>query len=315
VSETINPGRPCVDRPATPQEIEAGRSVASELKERYNVRRTLIAAAEAGCITELRCATPYCFASERGRFDPHAEPTGPWMPTLEHFPPAKRFDGKRKVTNAVLAHRRCNNVGHKIEELREHLEAFRLEDGTALRSEAIDAAIADNVEERRTAEGRYPRTSGSHKRAVRIARQTHGSVELSAHMRAALTEADTAGQAGELPIGAVVVSAGRVVSTGRSRTVERANPLAHAELEALVAAAAGGFEQQAPMTLVTTVAPCLMCLGAALRLGVTQIVFALPNPRDGMAMLAQPPASVGYVGGVLEQEAERLFARYQAALT
>jgi len=48
VDDVINPGRPCVDRPATPQEIEAGRRLAIELRERYNVRRTLVVAAEAG---------------------------------------------------------------------------------------------------------------------------------------------------------------------------------------------------------------------------------------------------------------------------
>ena len=170
-------GRPCVDRPATPQEIEAGRSLASELRERYNVRRILIAAAEAGCITELRCAMPYCFASDRGQFDPLDLPLGPWMPTHEHFPLAKRFKGKREVTNAVLAHRRCNNVGYKIEELREHLEALLCEDGSALSHGAIEAAITDNVEQRRTAEGRYPRSRGSRERAVKIARQTHQPLE------------------------------------------------------------------------------------------------------------------------------------------
>ena len=176
MSETLNPGRPCLDRPATPQEIEAGRSLASELKARYNVQGILIAAAEAGCITELRCEMPYCFAPDRGRFCPLDQPLGPWMPTHEHFPVAKRFKGMREVTNAVLAHRRCNNVGYKIEELMEHLKALRLEDGSSLRAEAIAAAIADHVGQRGTAEGRYPRSSGSRKRAVTIARQTHQSL-------------------------------------------------------------------------------------------------------------------------------------------
>lgn len=81
------------------------------------------------------------------------------------------------MTNAVLAHRRCNNVGYKIEELREHLEALLFEGGSALRDEAIEAARADNVEQQRTAEGRYPRSRGSRERAVKIARQTHQSLE------------------------------------------------------------------------------------------------------------------------------------------
>ena len=76
------------------------------------------------------------------------------------------------MTNAVLAHRRCNNVGYKIEELREYLSDLR-EDGNPLRPDAIEAAIADNLDQRRTADGCYPSSSGSRKRAVEIARQTH----------------------------------------------------------------------------------------------------------------------------------------------
>jgi len=177
MGQVNNPGRPCVDRPATPQEIEAGRRVAIELRERYNVRKTLVVAAEAGCITELRCGMPYCFASDPTRFDPLTHPPGPWAPTLEHFPIAKRLKGRREAGNAVLAHRRCNNVGYKLEELRERLEAFRFEDGSTLRPEAIDAAIADNIEQRKIAEGVYPLGSGSQKRALRIARRTHESLD------------------------------------------------------------------------------------------------------------------------------------------
>ena len=160
----------------TPQEVAAGTKLAQELREQYGVRGVLIAAAEAGNISELGCGMPYCFAEECDHFDPLGLPLGPWMPTHEHFPLAKRFKGKREVTNAVLAHRRCNNVGYKIEELREYLETLELEDGSPLRNEAIEAAIADHVEQRRTAAGRYPRNSGSHKRAITIARQTNESL-------------------------------------------------------------------------------------------------------------------------------------------
>lgn len=144
--------------------------LAQELRERYHVRGILILAAEAGYITELRCAMPCCFAPDRGGFDPLGVPLGPWMPTHEHFPLAKRFKGTRDVTNAVLAHRRCNNIGYKLEELRAHLEALRLEDGSALPRSAIEAAMADHIEQRMTAAGRYPRSSGSRNRAIRIAR-------------------------------------------------------------------------------------------------------------------------------------------------
>ncbi len=167
---------PSIDRSPTPQEIAAGLEVARQLGDRYRARGVLIAAAEAGYISELKCGMPHCFALTRERFDPLRLPLGPWMPTHEHFPLAKRHKGKRDVTNSVLAHRRCNNVGYKLEDLREHLESIRLEDGSALRNEAIEAAIADHVEQRRTAAGVYPRKSGSRKRAVAIARQTHASL-------------------------------------------------------------------------------------------------------------------------------------------
>jgi hypothetical protein len=172
----MTPDRSCIDQVPTRDQITAGMEVARELRERYRVTGVLLSAAQAGHIAVLRCAMPYCFAAARDRFEPLGTPLGPWMPTHEHFPLAKRFKGKREVTNAVLAHRRCNNVGYKIEELRHYLEGLRLEDGSALRPEAIQAAIDHHIEQRRTAAGRYPRSRGSHKRATTIARQTHESL-------------------------------------------------------------------------------------------------------------------------------------------
>ena len=160
----------------SPSDIEAGKKVAQALRERYRVRGVLVTAAEAGYVTNLHCAMPHCFAESREEFVALGLPLGPWMPTHEHFPLAKRHKGKRDVTNSVLAHRRCNNVGYKIEELREHLQALRLDDGAPLRSEAVEAAIEDHIAQRRTAAGRYPRKRGSLKRATTIARQTHQSL-------------------------------------------------------------------------------------------------------------------------------------------
>ena len=152
---------------------DQGRTLAHELRDGYNVRGVLIAAAEAGYITELRCEMPYCFAPDRRGFDRLDVPLGPWMPSHEHFPLAKRFRGKRDVTNAILAHRRCNNVGYKIEQLADHLKRLRLEDGSSLRAEAIAGALADHVRQRASCEGRYPRRGGSRARAVRVALEIH----------------------------------------------------------------------------------------------------------------------------------------------
>jgi hypothetical protein len=172
----MTPGSSYIDGVPTPEQVTAGMAVARELRERYRVRGVLVSAAQAGYIAELKCGMEYCFAAAQDRFEPLGIPHGPWMPTHEHFPLAKRFRGTRDVTNAVLAHRRCNNVGYKIEELRDHLEGLRLEDGSALHPDAIQAAIDDHVEQRKTAAGRYPRRRGSRKRAIKIAHQTHESL-------------------------------------------------------------------------------------------------------------------------------------------
>jgi hypothetical protein len=171
-----DPGSGYIDGVPNPEQVTAGMEVARELRERYRVRGVLVSAAQAGYIAELKCGMEYCFAAAQDRFDPLGIPHGPWMPTHEHFPLAKRFRGTRDVTNAVLAHRRCNNVGYKIEELRDHLKRLRLEDGSALHPDAIQAAIDDHVEQRKTAAGRYPRRRGSRKRAIKIAHQTHESL-------------------------------------------------------------------------------------------------------------------------------------------
>lgn len=174
----LNVERECSEAP-TPDQVAVGLEVARELRDRYRVTGVLLAAARAGHVTALRCEMRHCFAPAPDHFEPIAIPLGPWMPTHEHFPTAKRFNGKADKTNAILAHRRCNNIGYKIEELEQHLEELRREDGSPLRREAIQAAIDDHVEKRRAAAGRYPRSSGSRKRAITIAHQTHDSLNRS----------------------------------------------------------------------------------------------------------------------------------------
>jgi tRNA(adenine34) deaminase len=133
--------------------------------------------------------------------------------------------------------------------------------------------------------------------------------ELADFMRVALAHGDAAGRAGELPVGAVLVIDGEVVAAGRSRIVERGSVLAHAELEALTAAGAR-LRDRTDAVLVTTVEPCLMCLGAVVRTGVAHVVFAVSNRSAGMAMVTALPSVRTYIGGVLEADARDLFARY-----
>jgi tRNA(Arg) A34 adenosine deaminase TadA len=130
--------------------------------------------------------------------------------------------------------------------------------------------------------------------------------DLERFMRAALDEAERAGGAGELPVGAVLVVGGTVVAAGRSRQVERGSALAHAELEVLERGSALLRDGADDAILVTTVEPCLMCLGAALRLGVGRIAFGAANPNAGVTMLKALPAGVAYEGGILEGRARDL---------
>lgn len=102
-------------------------------------------------------------------------------------------------------------------------------------------------------------------------------------MRAALREARRAATAGEVPVGAVVVSeAGELLAAAHNRTEELRDPTAHAELLALRAAAAKvGDWRLSNATLYVTLEPCPMCLGAALQTHLKRIVYGADNLREG----------------------------------
>ena len=103
------------------------------------------------------------------------------------------------------------------------------------------------------------------------------------YMRAALAEARQAADEGEIPIGAVVVdSDGRIVGRGHNLTERLTDVTAHAEMQAITAAAAtiGGKYLQ-DCTLYVTVEPCLMCAGAIAWAQVGRIVIGCDDPKRG----------------------------------
>ena len=135
-------------------------------------------------------------------------------------------------------------------------------------------------------------------------------------MRAALAEAQAAGEAGEYPIGAVVAIDDEVVSRGRSRQRELRSQLAHAELEALQNGGELLWERHDDAVLFTTVEPCPLCLGAAVMADVPHIVYAHPDPAVQSALIVEQIPYVAahietYRGGVLRDESRALFARYE----
>jgi tRNA(adenine34) deaminase len=109
-----------------------------------------------------------------------------------------------------------------------------------------------------------------------------GDVDLEAAMGLALEEAERAGTAGEVPVGAVVLIEGRVVARAGNRRERDQDPSAHAEVLALRAAAAErGSWRLDGATLVVTLEPCPMCTGAAVGARVERVVFGAPNTDNG----------------------------------
>ncbi len=101
-------------------------------------------------------------------------------------------------------------------------------------------------------------------------------------MDAALVEARAAGQAGEVPIGAVVVFEGRIVATGQNSVLRTLDPTAHAEIVALRAAAAALGNYRLPgCTLYVTLEPCAMCAGAMIHARLDRLVYAAADPKAG----------------------------------
>lgn len=101
-------------------------------------------------------------------------------------------------------------------------------------------------------------------------------------MRVALDEAALAAQAGEVPIGAVVVFEGRVVASAHNRRELDKDPSAHAEFLALLEAArALGRWRLTGCTVYVTLEPCLMCAGLMVNSRIDRCVFGAPDPKGG----------------------------------
>ena len=103
-------------------------------------------------------------------------------------------------------------------------------------------------------------------------------------MQFALAEARLAAEAGEVPIGAVVVQGGAIIARGQNRVLRDLDPTAHAEIVALRAAAAAlGNYRLAGCTLFVTLEPCAMCSGAMIHARLARLVFAAADPKAGAA--------------------------------
>ena len=113
-------------------------------------------------------------------------------------------------------------------------------------------------------------------------------------MEEALKEAAQAAAAGEVPIGAVVVCAGKIVGRGGNRVIEDSDPTAHAEIVALRQAAnVLGNYRLGDCELFATIEPCAMCAGAMVHARLKTLVYGTDDPKAGavrsvMAVLNHP---------------------------
>lgn len=141
-------------------------------------------------------------------------------------------------------------------------------------------------------------------------------------MREALREAELAGHRGEVPVGAVVVRAGRVLGRAGNAIEASQDPTAHAEMLALrQAAAALGTRRLLATTLYATLEPCAMCAGAVVLARVPRLVFGAADPKSGacgsLCNVAEDPRlnhRCQVRGGVLKRECAELLKGFFTAL-
>lgn len=142
-------------------------------------------------------------------------------------------------------------------------------------------------------------------------------MDLERWMEEALALAREAGEAGEVPVGCVVVREGAVIGRGRNRREEEKSALAHAELEAIREACGRlGDWRLTDCALFVTLEPCAMCAGAILNARLPVVVYGLREGRTGAcgSVLDLFSENFGFhprmYGGVREAECRKLMGEF-----
>ena len=128
-------------------------------------------------------------------------------------------------------------------------------------------------------------------------------------MRRALELARRAQEEGEVPVGAVVVLDGKIVGEGWNRPISAADPTAHAEIQAMRAAAQATRNYRLTgAALYVTLEPCDMCVGAMFHARIARAVFGAKDPKK-LVLKNQVELS----GGVLAEECGSILSRFFAS--
>jgi len=137
-------------------------------------------------------------------------------------------------------------------------------------------------------------------------------------MDAAFAEAEIAGRAGEVPVGAVIVREGAVIARAGNRTLRDRDPTAHAEMLAIRAAAAAiGSERLTDCDLYVTLEPCAMCAAALSFARIRRLYYGAADPKggavdNGVRFFASPTCHhrPEVYGGMSESEAAALLKSF-----
>ncbi|MDR2425479.1 MAG: nucleoside deaminase [Prevotellaceae bacterium] len=136
-------------------------------------------------------------------------------------------------------------------------------------------------------------------------------------MKAALTEAAQAFDAGEIPVGAVVVWNKKIIGRGHNLTETLNDPTAHAEMQAITAATnTVGGKYLKDCVMYVTLEPCIMCAGACFWAQINTLVYGADDPKRGFSTLSSnilhPKTSI--VSGLLGDECSHLLKLFFAQL-
>ena len=137
-------------------------------------------------------------------------------------------------------------------------------------------------------------------------------------MAQALAEAEAAGREGEVPVGAIAWLGGEIIGRGRNQGIALRDPTAHAEIQALRAAARHLGNYRLPgLSLYVTLEPCAMCAGALLQARVARLIYGARDPKAGAVescyrLLSDSRLNhrVEIVSGVLGEKSQDLLRQF-----
>jgi tRNA(adenine34) deaminase len=199
--------------------------------------------------------------------------------------------------------------------------AWMTEAAAAIDADQLRAAALDARENK--ARDRAARKQAWLNKAAQAIEVTEGTEPASVDetfMRLALDQAHNAWALGEVPVGALVVKDGQVIATGFNQPVGNADPTAHAEIQAMRAAAEMlGNYRLAGCELYVTLEPCAMCAGAMQHARIRRVVYGAADPKTGACgsvidLFAEPRLNhhATVSAGILREECGALLSRFFA---